>query len=78
MSTVPNDPNVERLASIRRRISNIRAALEDPSFLTEIQIDGVAEKMDRRALREELRELETEEALLTGTRSRIYGVSFNG
>ena len=36
MSTVPNDPNAERLASIRRRISNIRAALEDPSFLTEI------------------------------------------
>lgn len=78
MSTVPNDPNAERLASIQRRIANIRAALEDPSFLTEIQIDGVAETMDRRALREELRELETEEALLTGTRSRIYGVSFNG
>ena len=78
MSTVPNDPNAERLASIRRRIVNIRTALEDPSFLTEITIDGVAEKMNRRDLIAELKDLENQEALLTGTRSRIYGVSFNG
>lgn len=76
--TPPNDPNAEKLASIRRRIINIRTALEDPSFLTEITIDGVAEKMNRRDLIAELKDLENQEALLTGTRSRIYGVSFNG
>lgn len=74
----PTDPNAEKLASIRRRIINIRTALEDPSFLTEITIDGVAEKMNRRDLIAELKDLENQEALLTGTRSRIYGVSFNG
>ena len=76
--TPPTDPNAEKLASIRRRIINIRTALEDPSFLTEITIDGVAEKMNRRDLIAELKDLENQEALLIGTRSRIYGVSFNG
>ena len=76
--TPPTVPNAEKLASIRRRIINIRTALEDPSFLTEITIDGVAEKMNRRDLIAELKDLENQEALLTGTRSRIYGVSFNG
>ena len=76
--TPPTDPNAEKLASIRRRIINIRTALEDPSFLTEITIDGVAETMNRRDLIAELKDLENQEALLTGTRSRIYGVSFNG
>ena len=65
-----------KLASVQQRISIIRAALEDPSLVTEITIDVVAEKVDRKALREELRELEYEEGLLTGSRSRLYGVSF--
>ena len=60
----------------RRGEAGQRATLEDPSLVTEITIDGVAEKVDRQALREELRELEYEEGLLTGSRSRLYGVSF--
>ena len=70
------ETDAAKLASVQKRISIIRAALEDPSLVTEITIDGVAEKVDRKALREELRELEYEEGLLTGSRSRLYGVSF--
>lgn len=70
------ETDAAKLASIQKRISIIRAALEDPSLVTEITIDGVAEKVDRKVLREELRELEYEEGLLTGSRSRLYGVSF--
>lgn len=70
------ETDAAKLASVQKRISIIRAALEDPSLVTDITIDGVAEKVDRKALREELRELEYEEGLLTGSRSRLYGVSF--
>lgn len=70
------ETDAAKLASVQKRISIIRAALEDPSLVTEITIDGVAEKVDRKVLREELRELEYEEGLLTGSRSRLYGVSF--
>lgn len=70
------ETDAAKLASVQKRLSIIRAALEDPSLVTEITIDGVAEKVDRKALREELRELEYEEGLLTGSRSRLYGVSF--
>lgn len=70
------EQDAAKLASVQKRISIIRAALEDPSLVTEITIDGVAEKVDRKVLREELRELEYEEGLLTGSRSRLYGVSF--
>ena len=63
----------ERLASIRRRIKSLREALEDPSLLTEITIDGISERFDRAQAREELRELEIEESRLTRG-SRLYKV----
>lgn len=67
----------EKLASIRRRIQIIREALEDPSLITEITVDGVSERVDRRTLREELKELEAEESRLSGKTSRIYGIKFS-
>ena len=63
-----------RIASVMTRIVNLRAALEDPSLLTEISIDGIAERLDRAQARAELRELETEYDRLTGRTSRIYGI----
>lgn len=63
----------ERLASIRRRIKILRDALEDPSLLTEITIDGISERFDRAQAREELKELEIEESRLTRS-SRLYKV----
>lgn len=63
----------ERLASIRRRIKILREALEDPSLLTEITIDGISERFDRAQAREELKELEIEELRLTRC-SRLYKV----
>ena len=63
----------ERLASIRRRIKILREALEDPSLLTEITIDGISERFDRAQAREELREPEIEESRLTRG-SRLYKV----
>lgn len=66
----------ERLASIRRRIKILRDALEDPSMLTEITVDGVNERFDRAQARAELRELEAEESRLTGRSSRLYGIRF--
>ena len=64
----------ERLTSIRKRIANIREILEDPTLLTEITVDGVAERLDRESLRRELRELESEEDRLTGASRRVYGI----
>lgn len=72
MNLTPED--AERLASIKRRISTIRAALEDPSLITEITIDGVSEKVNRSELRAELRELEAEERILSGTSAKLYGI----
>ena len=63
----------ERLESIRRRIKILREALEDPSLLTEITIDGISERFDRAQAREELKELEVEESRLTRG-SRLYQV----
>lgn len=63
----------ERLESIRRRIKILREALEDPSLLTEITIDGISERFDRSQAREELKELEVEESRLTRS-SRLYKV----
>ena len=63
----------ERLASIRRRIKILREALEDPSLLTEITIDGISERFDRAQAREELKELEIEESRLARG-SRLYQV----
>ena len=63
----------ERLESIRRRIKILREALEDPSLLTEITIDGISERFDRAQAREELKELEVEESRLTRS-SRLYKV----
>lgn len=63
----------ERLASVRRRIKLLRDALEDPTLLTEITIDGVAERFDRAQARAELKELELEEERLTRP-SRLYSV----
>ena len=75
MSTQPLNPNdAERLQSVQNRIAIIRAALEDPSLVTELTIDGVSERLNRRELREELRELEAEEAILTGRSARIFGI----
>lgn len=66
----------EKLNSVRRRIKILRDALEDPSMLTEITVDGVNEKFDRAQARAELKELEAEESRLTGQTSRIYGIRF--
>lgn len=63
----------ERLESIRRRIKILRDALEDPSLLTEITIDGISERFDRAQAREELKELEIEESRLSRG-SRLYQV----
>ncbi len=63
----------EKLASVRRRIKLLRDALEDPTLLTEITIDGVAERFDRAQARAELKELELEEERLTRP-SRLYSV----
>lgn len=63
----------ERLASVRRRIKLLRDALEDPTLLTEVTIDGVAERFDRAQARAELKELELEEERLTRP-SRLYSV----
>lgn len=66
----------ERLESVRTRISAIRAILEDPTTITDITIDGISERIDRRALIEELRMLERQELqLLNGTSgSRFHNV----
>ena len=69
--------NEEKLQSIRKRIAMLREVLADPTMLTEIQIDGLSEKLDRREVREELKELEAEEARLTGNASRLYGIRLN-
>lgn len=66
----------EKLNSVRRRIKILRDALEDPSMLTEITVDGVNEKFDRAQARVELKELEAEESRLMGQTSRIYGIRF--
>ena len=63
----------EKLESVRRRIKILREALEDPSLLTELTIDGVSERFDRAQAREELKELELEESRLTRP-SRLYQV----
>lgn len=67
----------EKLASIRRRIKTLRDALEDPTLLTELTIDGVSERFDRAQARAELKELEDEEARLTGRKARAFGVRFH-
>lgn len=64
----------ERLASVRRRIKAIREALEDPTLLTSVSVDGVSESFDRADLRKELKELEKEEAELSGAFQRVFSV----
>lgn len=66
----------EKLASVRRRIKMLRDALEDPTMLTSITIDGVSESFDREQARAELKALEEEEDRLTGRKPRVYGVRF--
>lgn len=66
--------DTERLESIRRRIRIIRDVLDDPTTLSEIAIDGISEKVDRAALRAELRELEEQEDRLTGRTRRAYRI----
>ncbi|MBQ2791331.1 MAG: hypothetical protein IJE97_16970 [Thermoguttaceae bacterium] len=68
--------NSERLNSIRRRIKMLRAALEDPTLLTSVSVDGVAETFDRASAREELRELELEEGRLSGATSRVQTIGW--
>lgn len=67
----------DKLKSIRKRIELLRNALEDPTLLTEIEIgtDAIKERFNRKEACEELRKLEAEEDLLTGRRSRVYGIS---
>lgn len=68
----------ERLTSVRARIAVVRAALEDPTTLSDVSIDGASERFDRRALREELKELEAQEVALenqiAGRSTRVYKV----
>lgn len=63
-----------RLISIQTRIAAIRSLLEDPSSLTNVSAAGVSETIDRRALNEELKDLERQEAYLTGTSNKIVGI----
>ena len=79
ISSAPYSPATiieDRLSSVRKRISAIRAILEDPTTITDITIDGISERIDRRALIEELRMLERQELqLLNGTSgSRFHNV----
>lgn len=67
----------EKLESVRRRIKILREALEDPTMLTELTIDGVSERFDRAQARAELKELEEEEARLSGRKQRAFGVRFH-
>lgn len=68
--------DLERLQSIRRRIRNLREALEDPTLLTTVAIDGVSETVDRAGLRAELKELEEEEGRLSGATSRVQTIGW--
>ena len=65
--------NVNCRALTPEEAIGIREALEDPSLLTEITIDGISERFDRAQAREELKELEIEESRLTRG-SRLYQV----
>ena len=68
----------ERLTSVRARIAVVRAALEDASTLSDVSIVGASERFDRRALRDELKELEAQETSLlnqiAGRSTRVYRV----
>ena len=68
----------EKLANTRQRIASIRETLANPTFFSEITIDGVSEKIDRKALREELAELEAEEQRLldqiNGVNPKLFGI----
>ena len=68
----------EKLENCQTRIRVIRETLADTSYLSDITIDGVSEKIDRKALREELKELEEEEAklrnALNGVNSKLFGI----
>lgn len=68
--------DTKKLESIQRRIKLLRAALEDESLLTEVSVDGVSERMDRAQVVAELKDLEAEEARLTGRSRRLYGIRF--
>ena len=68
----------EKLESIRRRIAIIRQALESPDLITTIEIDGIAEKFDRKQLNEELRNLEWQEAVLSGKSRRAKTIDMSG
>lgn len=63
-----------RLLSIQTRITNIRNLLEDASSLTSVSSAGVSESIDRRALNEELKDLERQEAFLTGESNKLIGI----
>lgn len=68
----------EKLENTQTRIRVIRETLADTSYLSDITIDGVSEKIDRKALREELKELEEEEMklqnALNGVNSKLFGI----
>lgn len=67
-----------KLESIRRRIAIIRQALESPDLITTIEIDGITEKVDRKQLNEELRDLEWQEAVLSGKSRRAKTIDMSG
>lgn len=68
----------EKLANVRERITIIRETLANPTFFTDLTIDGVSEKIDRKQLIEELQGLEAEEARLldeiNGVNPRLLGI----
>lgn len=72
--TLSNEQN-DRIASIRRRIANIRAILESPDFMIETSAGGISERIDRNALNSELRDLEFEESNLTGSNQRFTSIN---
>lgn len=68
----------EKLANVQQRITLIRETLANPTFFTDVTIDGVSEKIDRTALRAELEELEAEEQRLideiNGVNPKLFGI----
>lgn len=69
----------DRLQSVRKRIAIIRQALEDPTTVSNFSIDGLDEKFNRADLRNELKDLESQELALLrqiqGSPARIHGIS---
>jgi hypothetical protein len=61
----------EQLKSIRQRIAKLREFLETGDPVTSVSFPGFSASYDRAGAIKELRDLEKQEAFLSGRRSRI-------